>query len=299
MSVRRKNEMIFSRAYDLLQSHEKTLYTQVDICQRLAIIGKKVSNSLFNKLVKGNRIGDKSLKKIVDGLQEIIEVELRMEYDEKAACFVLMDTNEGVSPIILQVKEKPPIPKSPAFHPGGRRTIEEKADFIAPAQKEVVFLGARLNQFSSYFINRKDADFKEHIINLLKKGVFVKCYMADPDSNNARFYFEDRSSVLPKEKYGERVIPGVIADLLEIKKELNRLVPQGKFGIYTYNHLPTAHYISVDTETAMGKMLIANYLFGIPRSKVPVIEVHRQYDARLFDLYKRSLMALIENAREI
>ena len=299
MSVRRKNEMIFSTAYKLLQSHEKTLYTQVDICQRLAIVGKKVSNSLFNKLVKGNRIGDKSLKKIVDGLQEIIKVELGMEYDGTSEKFTLVDANESVSPIILHIKEKTPIPDSPAFHPGGRRTIEEKVDFIAPAQKEVIFLGARLNQFSSYFINRKDADFKEHIIKLLKKGVSIKCYMADPDSNSARFYFEDRSSFLAKEKYGERVIPGVIADLLEIKKELNRLAPQGKFGIYTYNHLPPAHYISVDAQTAMGKILVANYLFGIPRSKVPVIEVHRQYDAKLFDLYKRSLMALTENAKEI
>lgn len=300
MTIYKRNSARFSTAFTILSEHKETLYSQATICKKLEAINKGVSTSLFNRMVTGKEVGRRSLQKVVEGLQEILQTELGMIYDEDQECFVEQRPPGWQKQIIpVAPQELPVSDDGPRFHFDGRRSIQEKTNFIANAQQEVIFLGVRLRQFTSYFIDRKDAEFKEYIIRLLNNGVHIKCYLANPDSNSTRFYFADRASVIPREKHGETLIPEVIKDLQQIRMELLSLIPKGIFQIYTYAHLPTTHFLSVDQGLSSGKMLVSNYTFGIPRSKVPVIEVHKKTNHRLFALYQKSLQLLTENAKDV
>lgn len=301
MNIKKKNLEIFQAAFKLLSTHEETMHSQVIICNKLKFLGKGVSPSLFSRLVTQNDAGSKTIQRVVSGLKEIIQEELAMAYDDQKKAFVIKKPDNWQKKTIPEKVAPPPIDTNsgPLFHYDGRRTIQEKTGFIANAQQEVIFLGVRLKQFCSYFLERKDAEFKEHILRLLQRGVRIKCYLANPDTNAVRFYFQDRSSAIPKEKNGEALIPEIIRDLQRIRLELMDYNLDGSFQIFTYAHLPTTHFLCVDQDSLAGKMLVSNYTFGVARSKVPVIEVYKRRNKKLFELYQRSLHALVKDAKDV
>jgi hypothetical protein len=300
MSVRQKQLNLIQNALKILEEHSSTFYTQAIICQKLDILGFGVSPSLFNKLIKKKRIGDGSLLKIQQGLTRLIELELGWVYNPSTDNYTRIENDTWQQElVVLPENTSKSIFKEPFFHFDGRRSIEEKVAFIQPSTKEIIFLGVRLRQLVSYFTNRKDADFKDHILNLMSKGVKINCYLADPDSNLTRAYFNDRALILPKEAFGDALIPQIIEDLQKIKNDLSQCGTKGEFRVYTYKHYPTTHFLAVDRNTIEGKLLVSNYVFGVPRSKIPVIEVYRQYTPNLFEMYNYSLDAMIRNAKEV
>jgi hypothetical protein len=50
-------------------------------------------------------------------------------------------------------------------------------------------------RFASYFTSHKEKDYKTHILELLTKGVHIKAYLLDPESQEASIYFTDRGKV--------------------------------------------------------------------------------------------------------
>ncbi len=91
-------------------------------------------------------------------------------------------------------------------------------EFITPARKEVIELGEKLNTFSANFTTEKDKDFKDHIKQLLKSGINIKCIICDPDSESVISY--SKHIVDPTNTLSITEIKESISRLTKIREEL-------------------------------------------------------------------------------
>ncbi len=174
------------------------------------------------------------------------------------------------------------------LHSLGRRTINEKVQFFQSATSEVIELGIGLKTFSGYFFQRRSEEFKDHVIELLKKGVNFKCIMLNPDSQIASTYSAD---------CGE---PDYVNDmrrsldkLKRIKKEFQGMNLSGRFDIYIYNKLPTFHAVCVDPSTPNGKFFISHYMYETERAETPGISFSKFSNPELFEKYYNSIQQLL------
>ncbi|PHN03238.1 hypothetical protein [Flavilitoribacter nigricans] len=308
MNTYQKHQQILLAVFKFLSEHPDAMYTQKEMTRKLKILGVQVSTGQFNKAVKENQIGKKSLIDICRGLEKILALEFNMAYEPEKDTF-----KENVDPnwkkIIIGKHETP----EPQQHPNlsddpntanfllqkGRMTVTEKADFMSTAQKEVILVGVRLRQFCSYFNKRSDAEFKNRIARILERGVDINCYLLDPDCHAARFYLEDRGESLVDEKNGDQVILEVIRDLKIISREFTDKGYKGQLNIYKYRHIPHNYFMAVDGDTPQGKIAGSHYLYGVMRSKAPVFAFERRTDEDLFALYWKSLQSVCSGARQI
>jgi len=260
-------------------------------------VDKGVATSLLNKVVKGGSASAAYLRRMGEGLAIILKDEVGAFYDVSEGVF---STNRpaGWLPTYIDEIAKPAEYVPYSFYADGRRSLVEKTEFIAQAQRSVIFMGLRMRQFTNYFFGKRDGEFVDHIKVLLDKGVDIKCYLLDPDSNRAHLFFEDLSEVLPEAINGELIIKDNIRRLLSIQAEMDVLGGAGKFRVFTYRHLPTAHFLMVDGAAPDGRLQVAHYLYGKPSGKVPVLEIYRRDNQVLYDLYASSLEMIIKGATE-
>ncbi|MDX2070219.1 MAG: hypothetical protein SFV55_17460 [Haliscomenobacter sp.] len=181
----------------------------------------------------------------------------------------------------------------------GRRSTSEKIQFIKNAKKEIIEVGIRLHTFSQYFTSRRKSEFRDHIEQLLKKGVNMKCLMMDPASEMTRLYFMDRAKALPKEAKAYEQMPQILDDLKKIKEDLNQLGHPGQFKLFTYENFPYNHYMMVDPEEDNGKLLLSSYIHGIIRADCPVMEIRKNTARVTFNTYLKSLQMILEEAKEV
>lgn len=181
----------------------------------------------------------------------------------------------------------------------GRRSTSEKIQFIKNAKKEIIEVGIRLHTFSQYFTSRRKSEFRDHIEQLLKKGVNMKCLMMDPASEMTRLYFMDRAKALPKEAKAYEQMPQILEDLKKIKEDLNQLGHPGQFKLLTYENFPYNHYMMVDPEEDNGKLLLSSYIHGIIRADCPVMEIRKNTAKVTFNTYLKSLQMILEEAKEV
>lgn len=122
-----------------------------------------------------------------------------------------------------------------------RRSIIEKAAFIQNAKSEVIELGIALRTFSGYFEQRPSKEFKDNVLELLRRGVVFKCIAMNPDCEIAAKYAEDRdeSELLDR-------IRTSLRNLKALSNEFSQLGVPGKFEIYVYSHVPYFHAVCVD-----------------------------------------------------
>ena len=290
--------MLIRRGIEVLMTHERTLYSQRLISEKLAAVGQPASTALLSRLKNGGTATKKFLVSISSGLCLIIASEIGMHFDYEKETFVESNEKGWVPALIGEVPTTQAMPPF-VFHAGGRRSIAEKTAFIANARREVIFLGLRMRQFANYFTARRDGEFADHIEKLLIRGVNVKCYLLDFTSNRAKLYFQDLAEVLPEEENGELEIKVVLDRLLVLKQYFDQQHYAGTFSLRTYRHLPSAHYLIVDGAAADGKMHVSHYLFGQPSAKVPVLEVWRARSAKLYDLYWASAERLMSGASTV
>ena len=290
-----KRKMVLE-GFALLQKNKH--YTQINVINKLKTLGVSVSPTTFNRLLKNKKVGQKNLFEVSDAIVLMVYKELGYEYDKsfiinKEATWemeIIPETKEGVVEEITGFK----------FHEDGRLTIEEKVAFLSTAKKEIIELGVTLNSFTSYFLNRKDAEFKDPILQLLDKGVTIKCYLLNPNSNEALHYFNDRKMVLPEEANGVEKIKGIIPKLKSIQTELNEEQSNGSFEVYTYKHIPNNHFLSIDGGDRLnGKMMVSHYLYGERRAKCPAFEFTRKDNRSLYLRYWNSLKHVIKDASRI
>lgn len=181
----------------------------------------------------------------------------------------------------------------------GRRSTSEKIQFIKNAKKEIIEVGIRLHTFSQYFTSRRKSEFRDHIEQLLKKGVNMKCLMMDPASEMTRLYFMDRAKALPKEAKAYEQMPQILDDLKKIKEDLNQLGHPGQFKLLTYENFPYNHYMMVDPEEDNGKLLLSSYIHGIIRADCPVMEIRKNTARVTFNTYLKSLQMILGEAKEV
>jgi len=181
----------------------------------------------------------------------------------------------------------------------GRRSTSEKIQFIKNAKKEIIEVGIRLHTFSQYFTSRRKSEFRDHIEQLLKKGVNMKCLMMDPASEMTRLYFMDRAKALPKEAKAYEQMPQILDDLKKIKEDLNQLGHPGQFKLLTYENFPYNHYMMVDPEEDNGKLLLSSYIHGIIRADCPVMEIRKNTARVTFNTYLKSLQMILGEAKEL
>lgn len=281
-----------------LKSDPQTTFTQLAICEKLEVLGVRIAPPTITKLLRGNPLGRRLSINLARGLTDLLYRELGLEPDARGTTlFPTSNPDWQRQPV-----GTPAAPTGgPLLHPKGRRTLPEKTAFIADAREEVIFFGLRLRQLSYYLRSRRDEEFTDHLRVLLAKGVNVKCYLIDPQSNHASLYLDDIAATVPEEANNRRQLTTILQSLQSAQSDFAaQATPRsGKFSIYTYRHLPTAHFLAVDGKLSEGRIQVAHYLYGQPSSKVPVLEFRRSQNFDLYQLYWNALKALIKDAKEV
>ena len=279
----------------------KKQYRQVKIVGKLKYLNINISESTFSNIINGKPVGAENILKTSEGLANIIKDEIGFVWQEGE--FIELNNREFWNPkeIPSLSVNAPELILRPGFslNEYGRYPIAKKVDFFSEAETEIIEFGITMRTYSSHFFSRNDAEFKIPIIKLLEKGVNIKCYLLNPDCNEARLYFEDRGKVLLADKNGVEVIKQSIQKLKRVMKEFKDAKYPGSFNVYTYRHIPNNHFMSIDGGTPNGKMLIAHYLYGELRAKCPVIEFTKKDSPILFRRYSESLFHLTKDAKLI
>ena len=275
------------------------VYKQSNLVNKLKLLNLAVSASSLSNIINGKQVGLPTLKAAAEGIQHIIQQELGMEYSKISREYIPRHDRAWEPYILPEVPEDSSQNTGMVLHLDGRVTIQQKTDFIATAQKEVIEVGVRLRTFAEYFSSRKETEYKNYIISLLKKGVAFKAYMLDPESNLAHLYFEDRSQVQVSEKDSIDESRKVVVKLKQLVQEFAQEHYPGTFEIYLYRHVPYNHFLVVDPQREGGKMMVSHYIYGIRRAECPVWEFTRSKQKNLFDKYLVSLKSYLKGAKAL
>lgn len=272
------------------------LYKQINIINKLSSLGFKITASALTKIKKGGEVGPRTLKKAAKNMEEVLHLELDMAYKPEKYDFIKQNTPNWVAHIIPE--GTPVLAKQPTFsiHANGRISIQEKTKFIADAKSEVLEIGVRLNSYTNYFISQNEKAFKAHIVELLKKGVKIKSYLLDPNSQEASMYFNDRAKVQTFEKDAISETLKNIERLKALCLEFEQMKLTGTFEIYLYRHIPFSQILVVDGSMGHAKMMISNYLYGIKRADCPVIAFSKNEHPQLFSKYWESFQHFVDEA---
>lgn len=299
MTKRKQFQFIVQQGFQLLKAEK--LYKQVDVLGKLQTLGYEISPASLSNILKNKKTGDEVLKKAAKGIKAIIGSELAFFFDETLQQFIPNKENQERVIISAYDPSRPDQQKKLRYLANGRPRIQEKLEFLETAQNEIVEMGLRLRTFTDYFFSRNEHEFAIPIKQLMKKGVQLKLYLLDPDSNAARLYFEDRSLAdgQEEEKESSEIIKRVIRKLKKLKQVLKEEGLAENLRIYAYRHIPYNHFLIVDGHTQVGKMMISHYMYGIKRADCPVVEFSRQADKDLYRKYWKSFQALIQNAKRI
>lgn len=287
----------------------KKKYTQKALVSRLKNLGVKISEAHLSN-IHSQIVKDKKPEKATE--ETIVSISPQL-LNQLTRAFMIISEVEFQKTLDIEAKTLIPIANSNqrqnlslasalshvALHEDGRLEIVEKVKFLTSAEHEIIEIGVRLNTFSQYFSTRKDGEFKNHIVAQLNRGVNMKYLMMNPDSTLVQLYFEDRAKVLSDEKDAHLDMKKTLKNLKKISGELNRLSNAGKMTIYTYDCLPSNHYLIVDGEHKQGKMLLSPYIYGITRANCPVFELYRQPSPTAFEKYWQSAQYIIQQAKEI
>lgn len=297
----KKNVREFNHCHDILEKgvnllHEKSGYSQITLINKLRTLNCIVSPAWMTVMLKYKKGGLPTLKKASAGIASIIRQELDQQYDPHVQNYTDAQTLNWRAQIVAETPE--PAFRI-AFYQEGRVSVQEKINFILPAQQEVIEVGVRLNSFSNYFITQNEGAYKTHVENLLQNGVNIKGYLIDPDSQEARMYFEDRARAQPFEKDSVGDIKKTIQRLRLIAEELNAAPVAGKFEIYQYKHIPCGFFLVVDPAMESGKMMFSPYLYAVRRANCPVITFRKQDQPFLFKRYWESLLHFTKNAKKL
>lgn len=277
-------------------------YSHRNLVLKLQEVGFKTTaatlSNIKKQIIVGNpgrkiNLGRDLLKDIARAFILVIESNWPLKYD--------VTTNEFIK--LENANTEPENPSNQAhgiiIHQDGRRSTSEKIQFIKDAKKEIIEVGIRLHTFSQYFTSRRKSEFRDHIEQLLKKGVNMKCLMMDPYSEMTKLYFMDRAKASPDEAKAFDQMPEILEDLKKIKEELNQQGYSGRFDLFTYENFPYNHYMMVDPDEDNGKLLLSSYIHGIRRAHCPVMEIRKNTAEVTFNTYLKSLQMILKEAKAV
>jgi len=302
MSLKKKYLHIIELGFKYLTETEKN-YQQINLLKKLDNLGYGVAAATLSKISKKKHVGNTSLEKVANGFQAIIEKELclrfneaTMQYEQIADC---EPTTINEDTYNSQSDNNDDAVTSVKVYPSGRLSISKKVQFMSTAKTEVIELGLRLNNFANYFTNRNADEYKNHIIRLLNTGVDVNCYIADPIAPSTKMYFEDRAKFNSKELKKFRQMSEIIEDLKDTIRTLRAENHKGNMSLYAYTCLPYMHVLAVDGNSKNGKILVSNYMCGILRVDMPVMEIVKAEQPVLFQKYWESSQHIISTSKLI
>ena len=258
-----------------------------------------VSPATLSNIKNGGRVGTSILGVAARGMMMILQREMDMGFDSQTQDFLPKNSPGWVASVVPEKPKQDPESAAFILHDAGRLSVQEKANFIRHAKQEVIEVGVRLNSFSNYFISQKEDAYKTHILTLLRKGVNIKSYLLDPDSNEARIYFDDRTRVQSFEKDSISEIKKVVERLQTLCTEFEALHLPGKFAVYLYKHIPYSMFLVVDGGLEDGKMMLSHYLYGVRRANCPVLEFTKKEKRALFRKYWESVQLFIADAKKL
>lgn len=275
--------------------YEQLGYLQSDVLGKLRTLRHEISSASLSNIKNDKPVGIGTLEMAGKGIQLLIEQELDMAYDETASNFTAKNT-PGWQQVVVPEKQDH-ANQGIKVYAEGRATVAQKTAFFANAKQELVEVGIRLNSFSTYFISQSDSAYKQHILNLLQRGVHIKGYLLDPDCEQARIYFEDRAATLDTENRSLDKIREVMADLRHLCAQFKLMNLPGTFEIYVYQHIPYSLYLIVDGDSDDGKMMVSPYLYGIRRANCPVLEFSKKDQETMYNRYLEAYKAFTQSAR--
>jgi hypothetical protein len=176
----------------------------------------------------------------------------------------------------------------------GRPSISEKVDILLSAKSEVVNLGIAHRSLVGYFEQRPAREYKEYILELLRKGVVFKYIFLDPDGEIAKLYAQDRGEV----ELINRIRTSLDA-VKSLKSEFDKLGLSGRFEIYISDSFPYMSATCIDVNEVNGRMLISPYLYGIKRAEVPHFDILKTEHEVMFETYWKSIREILANSRQV
>jgi class 3 adenylate cyclase len=184
------------------------------------------------------------------------------------------------------------------LYEGGRLPLAEKAKFLESAQSEVIEIGIGLVTFATYFHKFDKSLFKEPVRRMIKRGVSLKCFAIDPDTENAKIYCKDR-----QESDYLRDAKGAFDQLRTVKEEFLRDQLPGSFELYTFHHIPYFHAmcadIGEDQPSRNGRIVVSNYLFATKRADCPGLSFSARSNPKLFGTYWKSIRAMTSESHRL
>lgn len=272
-------------------------YSQSEVVAKLKRLQFQTSTPVFNRLIKNDDFSSSSLIKIFEGMKVLIKKEL---------CFAIGENRDWIklenckTETVSLENENDQSQKGFVFHQEGRLEVAQKVDFFSTAKSEIIEFGITLNMFTIYLMNKNPKEFRNPLLELLKKGVQIKCYLLDPEWNGTRQYFEDRKTVLKEDVNGIEKIRTSLRRFKIFNSEISTKDYRKNLEIYTYRHFPSNYFLAIDKDAkSIPKMMVSNYLFGEKRAYCPVIEFTRQDQPILFHRYKDSLEKIIKGAKKV
>lgn len=276
---------------------EKHRYSQKSVVNKLTTLGYESSTSALSNILKDKKAGSDSLFQNYKGIKLLVYKELGYQFENGK----LIEKKENWTAFI--VPENPVLSDREGFslEEKGRLEIKEKVEFFSSAKKEVIELGVSLNTFTHNFFHLSKAEYKQHFINLLKKGINIKCYLLDPNSHTAIQYFNDRATAIGFEDEKDRPekTKQNLRKLKKISDEFSRAKYPGSFKLFTYKHFPTNNFLIVDPLLSQGKMAVSHYLYAQPRAESPIVKFTKHDNELIFSLYWESFEQLVKDAKEV
>lgn len=271
-------------------------YGQSTVVAKLNYLGFATNTTAFNKIIKNKSIGYQAMMLVYRGMIDLIQKELCLKAKEGEEWVRLTPCQPTVIPTELPDTNR----KGFILHAEGRLEIPEKVEFLSTAKKEIIEFGLTLNSFSSYLLSRKSKDFKEPLLELLRQGVHIRCYLMDPDWSGTSRYFDDRVVAINEGLHGIDKIKASIQKLKVFHQEIATFNHPGTFEVFKYRHFPNNYFLIIDQEDhASAKMMVSNYLYGLQRAMTPVMEFSRAEQSTLFIRYSESFKKITRDAKKI
>lgn len=190
------------------------------------------------------------------------------------------------------------IKKSPIFFENGRRDPKEKIEFYQKAQYEIIEIAATLHALQLYYKSLSDQLYSEQIKKILNKGVNIKLFLVNPESNFAKVYNEstnDEEDIINK-------IQESISFFKNTIPKFNIESKAGKIELYKYDDIPYYNGVFLDInqeDFELGEIFISHYLHKLPRKDNPGFSFTKCKNPKLFEKYKESINKLIEKSELI
>lgn len=289
--MQEQNRAIIIASFLFLKEHKG--YKQTNIVNKLITLGVRISTPTFSRIINKHAVSPEILLAVSRAIQELVEKELGYRFDETFLDVRTLDWQEEIIPESTGILDAA---NGFTFYQDGRLHIEEKVAFFSTAKKEMIEFGVTLNAFSNYFYGRKDIAFRQPILEMLERGVVLKCYLLNPNCRQADIYFRDRAFLFSDEK-GIEKIKSSIARLQAVQKEIADFQLKGRMEIYTYQHVPNNYFLAIDGGGHSGKMMVSHYLFGERRANCPVLAFAKKDNKVLFQLYRKSLLTMMKGAK--